>query len=383
MVAIGPLSIDAYLPSMPTMADVFGVDIVRVNNTLSFYLIGFALGQLFGGPISDQIGRRKIGMTGLVVFLLASVAITVSTTIEQITGFRIIQALGGGFATVICTAMIRDAYEPEEAAKRFPLLMLVVLLAPLVAPVAGAFLLDFGWQAIFIFLGLYSLIVLFAFFTVPETAPAIAGRIRLGNILPQYLDVLRREVDGKRIPLRYVLTMGLVSSVLLVFVTNSSFIFIEYFGVTPKMFSLYFGANIVVMMICTLATAALISKVSPYTLFRIGCAIQLIAILTLGLLLLLVDVPLWLFTLLVSLTIGMAGLVSPSASALYMAHFDKLAGSASSLITVSMFLLGGILGGVSGLFFDGSLTPIVFTMAVAVIIANVVAASISRSDAAL
>ena len=380
MAAIAPFSMDAYLPAMPAIAADLNVDIVKVNFTLSAFLVGYAVGQLFGGPISDQIGRRKVGMTGLAVFVVASFAITVSTSIEHITWLRAVQAFGGGCASVICMAMIRDAYEPTEAAKRFSIMMLIVLVAPLVAPIVGAFLLDLGWQSVFVFIGFYGVVVFGAFVAVPETAPAVIGRINLRGILPQYIEVLRREVSGKRLPMRYILTMGFVTSTMMIFITNSSFIYIEYFGVSPKLFPLFFGANVVAMMICTFATTRLLSRFTPYSLIRCGCRLQLVTILILALATVSMDVPLWLFTLLVALTIGMSGLINPSASALYMAHFDRQAGSASSLATVSMFLLGGLLGAASGLFYDGSLRPIVFTMATSVVVANVIARSIPLSE---
>ena len=181
MVAIGPFAIDTYLPAMPAMATNLGVEIVSVNATLSTYLFGFAFGQMFGGPISDQIGRRRIGLLGLVVFSAASVLIALAESIEVILWLRALQAVGGGFATVICMAMVRDAYEPMEAAKRFPVVMLVMLGAPLAAPAIGAALLSFGWPSIFIFLALYGLAVLVAFLPVPETASMRTGKLELGR----------------------------------------------------------------------------------------------------------------------------------------------------------------------------------------------------------
>ncbi|MFP6816623.1 MAG: MFS transporter, partial [Pseudomonadales bacterium] len=143
MVAIGPFAIDTYLPAMPTMAQSLNVDIVSINSTLSAYLFGFAFGQLFGGPISDQIGRRPVGMLGLIVFSGSSLFIAAADSMSALLALRAVQAVGGGFATVICMAMVRDAYPPMEAAKRFPVVMLVMLGAPLVAPAIGAALLSF------------------------------------------------------------------------------------------------------------------------------------------------------------------------------------------------------------------------------------------------
>ena len=153
MVGLGPVAIDTYLPALPSMAAYFQADIVALNLTVSTYLFGFGIGQLIGGPISDQIGRKPVGLVGLALFIIATIAIMYSASALEIQILRGLQAIGGGFATVICNAMVRDAFEPAEAAKRFPMVMLVMLVAPLVAPVLGSFLMDLGWQAIFVFMG--------------------------------------------------------------------------------------------------------------------------------------------------------------------------------------------------------------------------------------
>jgi hypothetical protein len=118
LVAIGPLSLDAYLPAMPSMADAFHVGIVRINNTISIYLVAYGIGQFFGGAFSDQIGRKRIGLIGLSIFVLASLAIAFSTTAEEVQWLRFVQAIGGGFSTVICMAIVRDVYHVDELGRR-------------------------------------------------------------------------------------------------------------------------------------------------------------------------------------------------------------------------------------------------------------------------
>lgn len=370
MVAIGPFAIDTYLPAMPSMAASLGVEIVSVNATLSTYLFGFAFGQMFGGPISDQIGRRRIGLVGLVIFSAASVLIAMTDSIQVLLVLRAVQAVGGGFATVICMAMVRDAYEPMEAAKRFPVVMLVMLGAPLAAPAIGAALLSVGWQSIFIFLALYALAVLVAFLPVPETASLRSGRLDLGRILPQYAEVITRRVDGRLVPARYILTQGLLMSGTFVFITNSSFIYLEYFGIAEEWFVVYFGVNILMMMVFTLITTRLIHRVAPDRLWRAARGLQFLAVVMLALGLWWFDLNIWTLTGLLSIVIGANGMINPSASGLYLSYFDRLSGSAVSLMNVAVFLFGSALGVVTGLFFDGTLKPIVFTMAVAITVGN-------------
>lgn len=378
MVGLGPFAVDTYLPALPVMATFFNSDIVQLNITVSTYLLGFGLGQLIGGPVSDQIGRKPIGMVGLWLFIFTTVAILFATSVLQVQLLRALQAIGGGFATVICNAMVRDAYEPMEAAKRFPMVMLVMLIAPLAAPVLGSFLMDLGWEAIFVFLAAYALMLVVGFARVPETAASSGGKIRFGEIVPQYVEVLTRRVSGRLVPLRYMLTMGLIASLMMIFITNSAFIYLQYFEVGEKWFGAFFGANVVMMMLFTGATTRLIHKVAPFKLFRIGCVIQASALLALTVMVLVAEPSVWWFVPLLALSIGPAGMINPSVSGLYLAYFDRLSGSASSLMSVSVFMIGAVLGALSGVFYDGTLRPIVLTMAAALLVANVIALTIPR-----
>ncbi|HET7132133.1 MAG TPA: MFS transporter [Gammaproteobacteria bacterium] len=156
LIAIGALSLDAYLPAMPAMAQSFGVDSVAMSHTISMYLVGYGLGQFFGGSFSDQIGRKRIGLIGLSIFAVAAVAIGFATTVEQVQWLRLVQAIGGGFSTVICMAIVRDVYPVEEIGRRMSMVLLTMLASPVIAPSLGAALLRFGWPTIFFFKAAYA-----------------------------------------------------------------------------------------------------------------------------------------------------------------------------------------------------------------------------------
>src|SRR3970040_4418 len=156
LVALGPLSMDAYLAAIPLMAEDFGVGIVEVNNTLSLFLIGYAIGQFFGGSFSDQIGRKRIGYIGLSVYVTTTFAMAFVATVEQMLVLRFFQAVGGGFSTVICMASVRDIYPLEELGRRFATVTMIVLVAPLVAPALGSLMLPVGWQSIFLLKAAYA-----------------------------------------------------------------------------------------------------------------------------------------------------------------------------------------------------------------------------------
>ncbi len=379
MVAITPFAIDTYLPAMPAMALEFGVSIVEVNHTLSLFLVGFAFGQLLGGPISDQIGRKGVGLFGLLMYLAATALIILSFRIEQVQALRVLQAFGGGLCGVVCMPMVRDSYPPREAVRKFPIVMMVMLLAPLVAPMIGSLMLPLGWKSIFAFLGLYGLLALVAFSRIPETAPNAGGKIRWGRILPQYVAVITRRIDGKPIPLMYILGNGFVTSLMLVFITNASFMYLEYFDVGEAMFPFYFGANVVSMLFFTLLSSRLIRRVAPFTLFRAGRGVQLLFFMALaGLVLSVEEIPVLLFTPLLALCMGMNGLIGPAVSGLYLTQFKRLVGSASSLMGITMFLMGGILGAISGVFHDGTLEPMIYTMIGSIIIGNLILLGIPK-----
>lgn len=377
LIGIGPLAIDAYLPALPAMAQALNSDIVAANLTVSSFLLGYAVGQLFGGPISDQVGRMRVALFGLILLTICSVAIAFANNMPLVQWLRGLQAVGGGFATVVAMAMIRDSFPPEEAAKRYPLVMLILLGAPLFAPGIGAALLPLGWPSIFIFLAAYAVMIALLFPAIGETLPRPGGKVRLSGIVPQYIAVLKTRINGRLVPLRYIFAQGLITSVMMIFITNSAFIYLDYFAVGEQNFMFFFGANIVVMMVFSMTTARIVGNVLPFTLFRTGRMIQLTALAVLtGCVFWFEQAETFWFTPLLSLSIGTAGMIGPSVNALYLSLFDRLAGSASSLMATASFVFGGLLGVLTSAMHDGSLRPVMATMLGAVVLANLIAATI-------
>ena len=363
LVALGPLSMDAYLPAIPAMARDFGVSIVSLNNTLSVFLLGYAFGQFFGGSFSDQIGRKRIGYLGLIVYVCATLAIAFADNVEQMLLLRFVQAIGGGFSTVICMATVRDIYPLEELGRRFATVTMIVLVAPLVAPMLGTFLLPFGWEKIFVLKAVYAAILLAAYTAlVPETRLGSWGNLSVRSIFGQCAEVVTRRVDGHRLPIRYALAMALSTSCLMVFVTNASFIYMEYFGVPADRFPLLFGVSVLGFMSVNLFSMKRLGTHNAAFYFRCGLAIQIVAVISLVLVVATGKESLWTIVPLIVVMMSTLGLVGPAGSARYMGFFHKLAGSASSVYTTLMFLLGGVLGALTGAFYDGTLLPIVGIM---------------------
>ncbi|HUO67867.1 MAG TPA: multidrug effflux MFS transporter [Gammaproteobacteria bacterium] len=371
LVAIGPLSLDAYLPAMPSMADAFHVGIVRINNTISIYLVAYGIGQFFGGAFSDQIGRKRIGLIGLSVFVLASLAIAFSTTAEEVQWLRFVQAIGGGFSTVICMAIVRDVYHVDELGRRMAMVTLIMLASPVIAPTLGATLLRFGWPAIFFFQAAYAGALAIVYATlVPETRPGDWRKLSVITTLRQCTQVIaRKNADGRR-PITYAITMALSASVFMTFITNSSFAYIDYFGVPASRFPLYFSVAVIGLICTNLFSMRRLSSSNAPTFFRVGLWVQATGVVLLTAAVLAGAGSIWYVVVPVSMIVAAFGLTGPSGSSQFIRNYDRLAGSASSLYTTMLFSTGAVFGAVSGVFFDGTLRPMAFTMFVASVAAN-------------
>ncbi|HHL32635.1 MAG TPA: MFS transporter, partial [Oceanospirillales bacterium] len=196
IVALSPFAIDTYLPAIPTMAQFFQVNIQLVELSIPLYLIGFALGQIIGGPISDNYGRKWIGIFGLSLFFSTSFLITFTDNVTQLWVLRFVQAFGGGFGLVICSAIVRDLYDGKDAAKIFTLIGFIMMIAPLIAPAIGSiFLYYFNWQAIFSLLAIYAFLqIIIIFFFIPDTKKLrkVAGypHLNLLQVLRNYKRII-------------------------------------------------------------------------------------------------------------------------------------------------------------------------------------------------
>lgn len=381
LVAIGPLTMDAYLPALPAIANDFAVSAADISVTVSAYLLGYAVGQFFGGPLSDQVGRKTVGMVGLALFVTATLGILAAGTLEQVLVWRFLQALGGGCATVISIALVRDIYSPVEAGRRFAMVMMIVMLAPLAAPAAGTYLLHFGWHAIFWLFTAYAVALFFTFLlSIPETHPAPGRRISLPSVFAQYRAVLTRRTGGRWVAMRFPLAMASSGSVLMVFITQSAFLYMHHFQVSTDLFPVLFGANVIMLVTGNFVSMKLLGRIHPQLLFRAGMAVQLTA--TAGLFLLVwsgID-QLYPTVPLIVLAVGSVGLINPAGMTLYMSHYPKQGGSASAAFTTLMFSLGGLLGSLPNLFPGHGLLPTAGVMLGASLIANGIAHTIPAVD---
>lgn len=363
LVAVAPFAIDTYLPALPMMAGDLDASIALVQASIPAYLIGGAIGQFVGGPLSDQIGRKPVGLFGLTVYGLSSCAIAFTNSVEMLLLLRFTQALGGGSTTVIVAAIVRDSQDGKSAARMMALIGLIMTSAPLVAPAVGSGLLWLaGWRAIFVMLALYALLMFILLkWQVPETrqrnADFSAG-VLLRTTLHNYGVVFRH-----RRALGYVFGMGFGSATMFMFLSTSAFAYMEYFGASEQQFPLLFGANIVAMMIMNRLGVLGLRWLEPEILCRIGISALLLAMLGLATYVLMGDPQLYGVVLFIMAGLSMMGLMYPQGIASYLHFFPQQAGAASALLGILQFTLGALSGAIVNALHDGSLVPMAVGMA--------------------
>lgn len=373
--AFGPMAIDFYLPSFPTLARVFGTDVDHVQMSLASYFAGTALGQLVYGPLADRFGRRKPLLAGLVLFILASLVCALAQSLEQLIVARFVQALGGCAGMVISRAVVRDLCDPLTSAKVFSKLMLVMGVAPILAPLGGGVLLQlFGWQSIFLGLVLFSALCLAAVLLwLPETRSAQFPVQPLGGALGRYVILLR-----DCLLIGYGLTGGVAMAGMFAYISGSPFVFIDLYGVPAEHYGWLFGANAAGFILTAQFNGWLLRHHGPaYWLKRtvwVYCAA------TLALLAVAMAQPAQLWPLLIPLFVSTASLscVLPNATACAMAGQGAHAGSASALIGSLQFTVAAGASGLVGALHDGTARPMAMVIAVCGLVTVILAVLTAR-----
>src|SRR6185436_14878441 len=242
--------------------------------------------------------------------------------------------------------------------------------------------LPLGWEMIFVMKAAYAGVLLGTYvWIVPETRPGRLRNLSLRSVFRQCLDVVRRRVDSRRLPIRYATAMAFSASCLMIFVTNSSFIYMEYFGVGPTRFAMLFSLSVLGFMSMNLFSMWRLKSHNAGTLFRVGLTVQVATVATLLIVVASGQPTLATVVPFIVLAVSTLGLIGPAGSSRYMSFFRELAGSASSVYTTTMFLLGGSLGWLSGVLNDGTLRPIAAMMLAASLTANAISWGLPRQVA--
>ncbi|MGP0170803.1 Bcr/CflA family multidrug efflux MFS transporter [Pseudomonas sp. NCHU5208] len=358
--AFGPLAIDFYLPSFPTLARQFATDVEHVQLSLAAYFIGISLGQLFYGPLADRFGRRIPLLIGVTLFTLASLACALAPSLEWLIGARFVQALGGCAGMVITRAVVRDLCDPLASAKVFSQLVLVMGLAPILAPLGGGLLLGtLGWPSIFYSLALFAGTCLLAVLLwLPETRSAQVQPAPLSGAFGQYWALLRnRPFMG------YSLAGGVAMAGMFAYIAGSPFVFIELYGVPAEHYGWLFGSNAAGFVLMAQVNARLVRRGGPAPWLRRMVLLYLLSALTLLALALWQPANLWILMVPLFVCVASLGCVLPNATACAMAGQGRHAGSASGLLGSLQFSVAAGASALVAYLHDGSAVPMALVIA--------------------
>jgi MFS transporter, DHA1 family, multidrug resistance protein len=359
--AIGPFSIDMYLPGFPSIAASLHTTVARVSLSLSSFFIGISAGQLLYGPLLDRFGRKRPLYIGLSIYLLASIGCIWVVTADSLIILRFIQALGGCVGMVASRAMVRDLFDVKDNARVFSLLMLVVAVSPIIAPTLGGYIAaTLGWQYIFIVLAMMSIAVLFAVsFALPESRkPDPDFSLKPKPIVNSFLRVIKEPQFYT-----YALTGSVASAGLYAYIAGSPFVFMELFKVSEKQYGWIFAIIAIGLIGASQLNSVLLKNFKSEEIIKVALLCQTIT----GLLLFTGTLFGWLelFSTIffIFIFLGCQGFTFPNSSALSLAPFSKNAGSASALLGGIQMSIGACTSACVGFLSNHTALPMTGVMA--------------------
>jgi DHA1 family bicyclomycin/chloramphenicol resistance-like MFS transporter len=361
LMGFASISTDFYLPAMPSMAEQLGADAGKVEYTISGFLIGFSLGQLLWGAISDKYGRRVPVAIGLVLFVIGSAGCAMSQSVEAMIAWRILQALGACAGVVLSRAMVRDLYEGPRAAQMLSTLIAVMAIAPLLAPIIGGQIDALaGWRAIFWTLVVLGLLALAGLLSLPETLPSERRRTDpLIGAFRRYANLL-----GHRKIIGYAGAGAFFYSGMYAYIAGTPFAFITYHHVPAEYYGLLFGAGIIGIVITNLINARLVHHFGMDRILMAGTLIAMLAGLVLAVNAYSDIGGLWGLFLPLLVFVSVTGFVVANSIAGAMADYPEQAGSVSALVGAIQYGSGIAGSGLVGVFADGTPWPLGWVIAV-------------------
>lgn len=355
-----PLAIDMYLPSLPTIAADLNVPAGSVQMTLTAYTLGFAVGQLFHGPAADSFGRKPVIILGTLLFALTSLMCTQLTSIDWFIATRLVQGFAGAASGVVINALLRDLFHKDDFSRMMSMVVLIMTVAPLLAPMLGGYLLVwFDWHAIFWVLTIAAVICsLLVWSFIPETLTEDKKQpFKLRSTLGNFSALLRqRQVLG------YMLSGAFSFAGMFTFLTAGSFVYIDLHGVDPQHFGYYFGLNILCLIVITSINGRFVKRKGANFMMKVGLWIQLV----MGVWLVaggLLGLGFWALVSGVAVFVGAISIVGSNAMASILEEFPHMAGTASSVTGTLRFGTGAIIGSAVAAMPSGTIWPMVGTMA--------------------
>lgn len=368
MIAIGPLSIDMYLPAFPSMAEDFGVNVGTIAKSVPAYFLGLVFGQLFYGPFSDRIGRVRPLYLGMSIFIIASIICATTNNEYALFIARTLQALGACVTTVVTRAAIRDTLNPVQSARAFSLMVLVMGVAPILAPSLGALILKVAdWHGIFWFLASFGVLnlLLTKCFLKETLKPENRNTRPMSESFGQYFGLMKDHTF-----MSPAVASGLLQGAFFIYLSISSELFMVNYQLTEHQFAIAFGVNAFGFIALTQVNQFLTKRFHLVNLLRTGAVIQLAAagvLLILGLIFGGKASFYWVFASLFICIAGL-GLTQPNATAIALAFQKKRAGLASALQGALQFSVGIFGGLLIGLFELDPVTRLGITTSILVVV---------------
>lgn len=369
--AIGPFAIDMYLPALPSIGQSLGASEKAVQGSLMAFFIALGLGQIVYGPVSDRFGRKVPLYFGLALFAAASIGCALAPDIQSLIALRFVQGLGACAGMVIPRAVVRDLHTGVDAARLMSLLMLVFSVCPILAPLAGSFLIEWaGWRSVFWAVTVAAVLGLFLLATrLPETRPmAQRAGASFRSAVAGYALLLR-----DRHFLGLVLTGAFGMASFFVYLANSPFVMIDHYGLTPRQYSLAFALNAASFIGASQLTGRLGARFGLVAVVKTAVA-GYAAVMALLLLVNLLGVDRLAVLMVMMLAgFGFLGLVVPITAVLALDAHGSIAGTASALMGTLQFVTGALVMAAVGLWVDGTARPMVAGIAACAMVALVLA----------
>ncbi|WP_336831590.1 multidrug effflux MFS transporter [Staphylococcus pseudoxylosus] len=364
MTTFGPLTIDMYVPSLPNVQSDFGTTTSQVQLTLSFAMIGLAIGQFTFGPLSDAYGRKKIALLIISIYVIASLIAVFTTSLSLLLVIRLIQGLTGGGAIVIAKASIGDQHKGKSLAKGLASLLVVNGIITILAPLIGGYALSVSnWKAIFLILTIVSFaILIFAFFKMEETRDTDLTKLNFSLIFKDFGYLLKKPTFI--IPM---LLQGLTYVMLFSFSSAAPFITQKIYDMTPQQFSILFALNGIGLIIMSQLTALLVEYINRYFLLILLTLIQIAGV-VLIIFTLIFHLPLWVLIIAFFLNVCPVTGIGPLSFTLAMESRTGGSGNASSLLGLFQFILGGIMSPLVGLKGEYSVMPYLIILTITAIL---------------
>jgi DHA1 family bicyclomycin/chloramphenicol resistance-like MFS transporter len=368
--AIGPLSIDMYLPAFPSIAKGLNTTVASVMLSLSSFFIGISFGQLLYGPLLERYGRKTPLYFGLSLYAISSLACATAMSVETLIIFRFFQALGGCVGMVASRAMVRDLFDVKENAKVFSTLMLVIAVSPIIAPSLGGFITTYiGWRYIFIMLIIViASIIAGIYFLLPDSkGPDSTFSLRPTAILSSFASIIKHPQFAL-----YTFSGSIASAGLYAFISGSPYVFLEVFKVTEQHYGWVFAFVASGLIGSSQLNSLFLKRFKSEQIIRAALYFQSFVAFVLAAISILGFNELYSTILLIFLYLCCQGFIFPNASALSMASFGHNAGNASALMGFIQMSLGALMSAMVSVFHNESTLPMTGVMAFCSILASLI-----------